>query len=141
MYSLLKAVPNLSHTGFSYGGMLACSVAAILWKDSCIPIEALEKNVVCITYGQPVISIPSVQQVIKDIPHFQDTIYCVFKKEDVVPTVLRYFNSIPYIRSSVTSLTSSTTKPPSAVIGQDTSDSGTDQVTNWLKNALCILAW
>ncbi len=112
--------------------MLACFVAAILWKDSCIPIEALEKNVVCITYGQPVISIPCVQQVIKDIPHFHDTIYCVFEKADVLPSVSRYFSCVPRPmpsnQSGMTALSSSTTQPSATALGIDSQYSGTDQV-------------
>ena len=122
---------HLTCVGFSFGGMLACSIAAVLWKDSCIPIEVLEKNVVCITYGQPVISIPSVQHVIKNIPHFQDTIYCVFTKEDVFPTVLRYFNCISYVsrgKCSMTALTPSTSKSPSSSSADAYSELGTDQV-------------
>ncbi len=134
-------IPMLIFTvGFSYGGMLACFVAAILWKDSCIPIEALEQNVVCITYGQPVISIPYVQQVVKDIPHFHDTIYCVFEKADVLPSVFRYFNCIPRLmpssQSGMTALSSSTTQSPAMLLGIDNQYSGTDQVkvTNKKRN-------
>ncbi len=126
-------IPVLIFTvGFSYGGMLACFVAAILWKDSCIPIEALEQNVVCITYGQPVINIPCVQKVIKDIPHFHDTIYCVFEKADVLPSVSRYFSCVPHPmpsnQSGMTSLSSSTTQPSATALGIDSQYSGTDQV-------------
>ena len=72
--------------------MLACYVTATLWKESYIPVTDLEKNVVCVTYGQPLIKVPLVEQVIKDFDHFQDTVYHVFDREDIFPRVLRYYS-------------------------------------------------
>ena len=71
--------------------MLACCVAANIWEMSYIGNEVLEKNVVCITFGQPLISIPFVQSVMRKFPQFEATIHSIFDKEDAVPRLLRYF--------------------------------------------------
>lgn len=78
--------------GFSFGGMLACYVAATLWKKSFISGDVLEKNVVCITFGQPLIAIPFVEEVIKDFPQFEATIHAIYDKDDFFPRVLYYYS-------------------------------------------------
>ena len=71
--------------------MLACYVAATLWKKSFISGDVLEKNVVCITFGQPLIAIPYVEKAIKDFPQFEATIHTVYDKEDFFPRVLYHY--------------------------------------------------
>lgn len=78
--------------GFSFGGMLACYVAANLWKTSFISGDVLEKNVACITFGQPLIPIGYVEEAIKHFPQFEATIHAVYDKDDLFPRVLYYFN-------------------------------------------------
>lgn len=77
--------------GYSFGGMLACYVAANLWKRSFISGDVLQKNVLCITFGQPLVAIPFVEEAIKDFPQFEATIHVVYDKDDLFPRVLRYF--------------------------------------------------
>ena len=81
-----------NHAGFSFGGMLACYVAANLWKMSFISGDVLEKNVVCITFGQPLIPISYVEKAIKDFPKFEATIHAVYEKDDFFPRVLYYYS-------------------------------------------------
>ena len=71
--------------------MLACYAAANLWKKSFISGDVLEKNVICITFGQPLIPIPYVEEAIKDFPQFEATIHAVYDKEDFFPRVLYYY--------------------------------------------------
>lgn len=71
--------------------MLACCVAANIWKKSLLPIQVLEKNVICITFGQPLMGIAFVQEVTRMFPTFENTIHSVFDKRDLVPRILRYF--------------------------------------------------
>ena len=77
--------------GFSFGGMLACCVAANLWKTSHISATTLEQSVVCITFGQPLIKMKFFQEVAKDYPQLEKTIHSIFWKEDMIPQILRYF--------------------------------------------------
>ena len=78
--------------GFSFGGILACCVAAHIWRRSYISANVLMKSMVCITFGQPLLSIPLLQDVTRRIPQFESTIHSVFDREDAVPQLLHYFN-------------------------------------------------
>ena len=80
------------HVGFSFGGMLACCVAANLWEETYVNIDTLQKNVICITFGQPMINIPFVQEAIKHFPQLRNTIHLIYDKEDIFPLVFRYFS-------------------------------------------------
>lgn len=79
------------YIGFSFGGLLACYVAAYIWRASCLDTSRLQKNVSCITFGQPLFSIPYVQEMIQIYPAFEKTLYLVLDKEDIVPPLLCYF--------------------------------------------------
>lgn len=72
--------------------MLACCVAANLWEETYVSIDTLQKNVICITFGQPMINIPFVQEAIKHFPQLRNTIHLIYDKEDTFPLVFRYFN-------------------------------------------------
>lgn len=72
--------------------MLACCVTANLWKETYVSIDTLQKNVICITFGQPMINIPFVQEAIKHFPQLRNTIHLIYDKEDVFPFMFRYFN-------------------------------------------------
>ena len=79
--------------GFSFGGMLACCIAANIWRRSQINADVLKEQVICITFGQPLISIPFVQEVIRDCgQQFEGTIYSMFNKDDAIPGLLQYFH-------------------------------------------------
>ena len=96
----------LVYIGFSFGGMLACYVAANIWKKSYISIGVLERRVACITFGQPLITLPFVQDTIQKFPQFEATVHSVFDKEDIVPRLFRYFRvGCTYYRRSSTSTT------------------------------------
>lgn len=75
--------------GFSFGGMLACCNAARLWKESSISIDVLENSVVCITFGQPLVAIPYVQETVNSITKFENTIHSIYDQEDIFPRLLR----------------------------------------------------
>ena len=67
-------------------------IAAILWRRSSVDKDVLEKNIICITFGQPLIPIPSVEETIKDYPQFEATVHAVYDKDDFFPRVLYYYN-------------------------------------------------
>ena len=61
------------NSGFSFGGMLACNVTAKLWRETYASVGLL-KNVICISFGQPLIKIPSVQEAVQDFPGLEEMI-------------------------------------------------------------------
>lgn len=69
--------------------MLACCNAARLWNDTCINVDVLEKSVTCITFGQPLLSIPYVQEVLSKYPKFEDIVHSVFDQDDAFPKLFR----------------------------------------------------
>ena len=79
--------------GFSFGGMLACCNAARLWTETCINIHDLKKNVLCITFGQPLVAIPYVQEAVKKYAEFENTIHSVYDQEDIFPKLLHYYST------------------------------------------------
>ena len=69
--------------------MLACCNAARLWRDTCIGVDVLEKNVTCVTFGQPLLTIPYVQETVSSYTKFEGTIFCVYDVEDIFPKLFR----------------------------------------------------
>lgn len=78
--------------GFSFGGMLASCVTSHLWNAGfLLSVALLEKNVMCVTFGQPLIDIPYVTDTIQRFPALEDTIHLILNKHDRVPSILHYF--------------------------------------------------
>ena len=69
--------------------MLAACNAARLWKETCFSVDMLKKNVLCITFGQPPISILYVDETIKSYPELKDTFHSIYDQEDLFPKLLR----------------------------------------------------
>ena len=76
--------------GFSFGGMLACCVCAQLWHNTMADQEALAQDIICITFGQPLLPIKVVEDEIAISPLFERSIHCIFNKDDSVPLALSY---------------------------------------------------
>lgn len=76
--------------GFSFGGMLACCVMANLWQESQISAEDLQKQAMCITFGQPFMKIQLVDEVLRICPEFKKSIHSVFLKDDLFPQIMGY---------------------------------------------------
>ncbi len=74
--------------GFSFGGNLAqfCAVQLCTLSQSICP-ELLEKNLLCVTFGQPIISqsLPDIVDGKLDKSRF----HAIYITDDVVPRVLR----------------------------------------------------
>ena len=78
--------------GFSYGGMLACCVTSYLWRAGfLLSVALLQKNVTCITFGQPLINIPFVHDTIMRFPELEETIHLVLDEQDKLPGIFHYF--------------------------------------------------
>lgn len=77
-----------SYTGFSFGGMLACCVAARLWH-STTDRDVLLQRVICITFAQPFLKIKMIEEEIEICPQFEKSIHSIFNKDDLVPLMIR----------------------------------------------------
>lgn len=74
---------------------MACCNAARLWKETYIGIDVLEKNVICVTFGQPLVAIPYVKETIKKYSKFEETIHCIYDDEDIFPKLFHGSNYSP----------------------------------------------
>ena len=79
--------------GFSFGGILAHLCATHLWSLSQgICPELLEKNLLCITFGQPVLSLPSMADFAKRVAD-KTRFHAVFIPDDIIPRTMRFLDS------------------------------------------------
>ena len=73
--------------------MLASCVTSNLWRAGfLLSVALLQKNVTCITFGQPLINIPFVEHTLARFPELEDTIHLVLDKQDKVPGLFHYFH-------------------------------------------------
>lgn len=78
--------------GFSFGGLLASTVAAQVWDLPYLSSDLLKENLACITFGQPHIALQIVQKVAMQRPDFTITIHTVYSQDDCVPQLMRFLD-------------------------------------------------
>lgn len=78
--------------GFSFGALLASTVAAQVWDLPYISSDLLKENLACITFGQPHVALQIVQTVAMQRPDFTTTIHTVYSQDDCVPQVMRFLD-------------------------------------------------
>ena len=76
-------------TGFSFGGLLAAALTAHVWKTSYFPAALLKQNLVCITFGQPHVTVPMLESVAAQNPELASCIHSFYCEDDPVPRLLR----------------------------------------------------
>ena len=79
-------------TGFSFGGLLACAVAARVWDTPYIGSNLLKDNMACITFGQPLVAVQVIQRVVRRRPEIVSTLHAVYLEEDLVPSLMNLLN-------------------------------------------------
>ena len=80
------------HPGFSFGGLLACSITAAVWDTPYIRPDVLKRSLVCITFGQPHIALPAVAKVAREQPEMVSVIHTIHLQDDVFPRLLSVLN-------------------------------------------------
>lgn len=78
--------------GFSFGGLLALSLAALLWKLSYFSADLLKENLICVTFAQPLITIPAVQEIAEECPEFESTVHSIFMSTDLAPQLMKFLD-------------------------------------------------
>ena len=79
----------LVHVGFSFGGLVACAVAAQVWHSSYISSQHLQENLICITFAQPHLEVPQLEDIVRECPSITSTIHCIYYNEDLIPRLVR----------------------------------------------------
>jgi len=78
----------MNDTGFSLGGLLACAVIAAVWRTPYIRTDVLKKGLVCITFGQPHVTLPCLSEFAREQPEVASTIHTLHLHDDVIPRIL-----------------------------------------------------
>ena len=73
--------------------MLACYAAACIWKMASTSTNVLEKNMICITFGQPFLSLPLLEEAIANFPQLAGILHQVYQTDDVLPGLMHYFRA------------------------------------------------
>ena len=68
--------------------MLACCICAKLWHNTMADQDVLTQDLLCITFGQPLLPIKMVEDEISLFPLFEQAIHCVYCEEDPVPLTI-----------------------------------------------------
>ena len=84
----LKAMDYNPTTGFSFGGLLACAVAASLWDTPYISSDLLKEKLTCITFGQPHVSVEVTARLAMMRPEMAATLHAIYTQDDVVPRLM-----------------------------------------------------
>ena len=71
---------------------MACAVTASVWETPYISTDLLRQNLVCITFGQPHVSMPMLDRVVSQRPELVSTIHSFHCEEDPVPRLLRFLD-------------------------------------------------
>ena len=78
--------------GFSFGGTLALSVTASLWKLPLICADVLEKNLCCISLSPPLIELDMIKEVCMESPQISSTLHSIIIKDDFVPRLSMFLD-------------------------------------------------
>ena len=84
----LKAIDYNPTTGFSFGGLLACAVAASVWDTPYIGSDLLKEKLTCITFGQPHVSVEVTARLAMMRPEMAATLHAIYTQDDVVPRLM-----------------------------------------------------
>ena len=85
---------NLCVLGFSFGGILAHLCATHLWSLSQgICPELLENNLLCITFGQPVIPLPRAANFADRVAD-KSRFHAIYIDDDIIPRMMRFLDPV-----------------------------------------------
>ena len=83
---------DLCFVGFSFGGLLALSITARIWRLSLIAVAELRKKVICIAFGVPMLDIPAVSKTVVECPAMESIVHLIYLKDDMFPRLMRFMN-------------------------------------------------
>ena len=63
-----------------------------MWETPYISTDLLRQNLVCITFGQPHVSMPMLDRVVSQRPELVSTIHSFHCEDDPVPRLLRFLD-------------------------------------------------
>lgn len=85
-----------ANLGFSFGGVLAQMLAAQLWLLPHIHTDQLMSNVICITFGQPLIQSDLLTNVVDFFPEFENNIHVIGSEDDGFPYIMEKLDQLTF---------------------------------------------
>ena len=67
---------------------MASAVAASVWDTPYISSDLLKKNMTCITFGQPLVSVDIVQKMARERRDIVTTVHAIFTEQDQIPSLM-----------------------------------------------------
>ena len=92
MYKVTDNIRCILTIGFSFGGLLANCVTAMVWSLPYISSNLLKENLACITFGKPPVSIELAQSVAQRRPDISSTIHSIQMEDDLVPSLMSFLD-------------------------------------------------
>ena len=80
--------------GFSFGGVLAQMLAAKLWQLPQVSIAQLKSNVLCITFGQPLLKSNLITKAAELFPVYKNTVHAICSENDNFPSIIEKLDSL-----------------------------------------------
>ena len=94
--SIILKVDNIS--GFSFGGVLAQMLAAHLWLLPHTHTDQLMSNVICITFGQPLIQSDLLTHVAEFFPDFRKNVHAIGLEDDGFPYIMENLDHLIFAK-------------------------------------------
>ena len=54
--------------------------------------DLLQENFICVTFAQPLITLPVVHEIAEEYPQFESTVHSIFMKADLVPQLMKFLD-------------------------------------------------
>lgn len=85
-------------SGFSFGGVLAQMLAAHLWLLPHTHTDQLMSNVICITFGQPLIKSDLLTHVAESFPAFKQNVHVIGLEDDSFPSIMEKLDHLIFTK-------------------------------------------
>ena len=69
-------------------------LTAQLWLQPLTNTEMLKSNVICITFGQPLIQSEQLSHVAEIFPDYKNSIHAIYHKDDSFPAIAEKLDSL-----------------------------------------------
>ena len=79
--------------GFSFGGLLAIALHSALWNQTCLTVDELKRNVVCIAFAPPLVrDVKIINSTLQKWPEIKGNTHLFYIKKDLIPHIFCSFD-------------------------------------------------
>ncbi len=64
----------------------------MVWSTPYMGADLLKSHLVCITFGQPHVTVPLLADVARQRAELASTIHCVYSRDDMVPRLMKFLD-------------------------------------------------